>query len=180
MREPPLSQWKNRNPRNGAGNGKSTAGGSQQRQYAAQPDKRSGLFRGFGMPPNKQKQRFPASPGTAVSSLCGNKDTACKVANYRQRFILNSRFQSPRDPKVRCLASRAFVYTNAQNGLPASLPKVRFCLLGLRPKPFEQPGAGAGCAFGNQMLMVLQFGNTQSLPFIYSSLMSGLSLYPML
>ena len=32
------------------------------------------------MLPNKQKQRFPATPGTAVSSLCGNKDTACKVS----------------------------------------------------------------------------------------------------
>ncbi len=32
------------------------------------------------MLPNKQKQRFPATPGTAVSRLCGNKDTACKVS----------------------------------------------------------------------------------------------------
>jgi len=47
---------------------------------------------GLGRCPNKQKQRFPAAPGIAVSGLCGNKDTACKVANYRQRFILNSDF----------------------------------------------------------------------------------------
>ena len=31
----------------------------------------------MGCYPNKQKLRFPATPGTAVSSLCGNKDTAC-------------------------------------------------------------------------------------------------------
>ena len=28
----------------------------------------------------RQKLRFPATPGTAVSSLCGNKDIACQVA----------------------------------------------------------------------------------------------------
>ena len=32
------------------------------------------------MLPNKQKQRFPAKPGTAVSSLCIYKDIACKVS----------------------------------------------------------------------------------------------------
>jgi len=31
----------------------------------------------LGCYPNKQKLRFPASPEIAVSSLCGNKDTAC-------------------------------------------------------------------------------------------------------
>ena len=36
--------------------------------------------KGLGCYPNKQKLRFPATPGTAVSSLCGNKDTACQVA----------------------------------------------------------------------------------------------------
>lgn len=36
-----------------------------------------GCSRGLGRGPNKQKQRFPATPGTAVSSLCGYKDTAC-------------------------------------------------------------------------------------------------------
>ena len=30
--------------------------------------------------PNKQKQRFPATPGIAVSSLCIYKDTACRVS----------------------------------------------------------------------------------------------------
>lgn len=39
-----------------------------------------GCSRGLGYDPNKQKLRFPATPGTAVSSLCGNKGTACKVA----------------------------------------------------------------------------------------------------
>ena len=34
---------------------------------------------------------------------------------------------------------RAFVPTNAQNRLPAWPPKICFCLLGQRPKPFEQP-----------------------------------------
>ena len=48
---------------------------------AAQPDQRSGLFKGFGMLPNKQKRQFPVTPGIAVSSLCGNKDIACKVVN---------------------------------------------------------------------------------------------------
>ena len=57
--------------------------------------------------------------------------------------------------EVRYWASRAFVYTNAQNGLPALPPEIRFCLLGQRPKPFEQPLAGAGCAFGNQTLMLV-------------------------
>ena len=32
------------------------------------------------MLPNKQKQRFPAEPRTAVSSLCIYKDIACKVS----------------------------------------------------------------------------------------------------
>lgn len=40
------------------------------------------------------------------------------------------------------VASRAFVYTNAQNGLPALPPEVRFCLLGQRPKPYDQPLPG--------------------------------------
>jgi len=38
-----------------------------------------GCSRGLGYAPNKQNLRFPASPGTAGSSLCGNKGTACKV-----------------------------------------------------------------------------------------------------
>jgi len=32
------------------------------------------------MLPNKQKQRFPATPEIAVSSLCGNKGIACRVS----------------------------------------------------------------------------------------------------
>ena len=74
------SLLKNRSPRSGDGNGKSTVGGSQKRRNAAQPTSVTRLFKGFGTLPNKQKQRFPATPGTAVSSLCGNKDTACKVS----------------------------------------------------------------------------------------------------
>ena len=42
----------------------------------SQPRSR-GCSRGLGYDPNKQKLRFPAMPETAVSSLCGNKDTAC-------------------------------------------------------------------------------------------------------
>ena len=45
----------------------------------SQPRQR-GCSQGLGYGPNKQKLRFPATPGTAVSSLCGNKGTACKVA----------------------------------------------------------------------------------------------------
>ena len=37
------------------------------------------------------------------------------------------------------VASSAFVPTNAQNRLPVWPPKICFCLLGQRPKPFEQP-----------------------------------------
>ena len=54
-----------------------TAFGNRTR---SQPRQR-GCSRGLGCYPNKQKQRFPASPGTAVSSLCGNKDIACQVAH---------------------------------------------------------------------------------------------------
>ena len=50
-----------------------TAFGNRTR---SQPRQR-GCSRGLGCYPNKQKLRFPATPGTAVSSLCGNKDTAC-------------------------------------------------------------------------------------------------------
>ena len=42
----------------------------------SQPRQR-GCSQGLGYGPNKQKLRFPATPGTAVSSLCGNKGTAC-------------------------------------------------------------------------------------------------------
>ena len=42
----------------------------------SQPRQRD-CSRGLGYGPNKQKLRFPATPGTAVSSLCGNKGTAC-------------------------------------------------------------------------------------------------------
>lgn len=44
--------------------------------------------------------------------------------------------------EVRYCASNAFVGTNAQNGLPALPPEVRFCLLGPYPKPREQPLTG--------------------------------------
>ena len=61
--------------------------------------------------------------------------------------------RSTANPQVRFSASSAFVYTNAQNGLPALPPKVRFCSLGQHPKPFEQPPAGAGCAFDSRTLV---------------------------
>ena len=48
----------------------------------SQPRQR-GCSQGLGYGPNKQKLRFPATPGTAVSSLCGNKGTACQVAHTR-------------------------------------------------------------------------------------------------
>ena len=48
----------------------------------SQPRSR-GCSRGLGYDPNKQKLRFPAMPETAVSSLCGNKDTACYNGDTR-------------------------------------------------------------------------------------------------
>ena len=57
----------------------------------SQPRQR-GCSRGLGCYPNKQKQRFPATPGTAVSSLCGNKDTACEVAHNRLYELWTIRF----------------------------------------------------------------------------------------
>ena len=42
------------------------------------PHRRCGS-KGLGRCPNKQKLGFPATPEIPVSSLCGNKDTACKV-----------------------------------------------------------------------------------------------------
>ena len=42
--------------------------------------------------PNKQKPRFPASPGTAAFRLCGNKDTARKVAYPRKIPLAASSF----------------------------------------------------------------------------------------
>ena len=50
----------------------------------SQPRQR-GCSKGLGRCPNKQKQRFPASPGTAVSSLCGNKGTACYNGDTPQK-----------------------------------------------------------------------------------------------
>lgn len=61
--------------------------------------------------------------------------------------------RSAAKPQVRYCASSAFVYTNAQNGLPALPPEVRFCSLGPYPKPREQPRAGAGCAFDSRTLV---------------------------
>lgn len=49
------------------------------KQTRSQPRQR-GCSKGLGCYPNKQKLRFPVTPGTAVSSLYGNKDTACQVA----------------------------------------------------------------------------------------------------
>ena len=76
--------------------------------------------------------------------------------------------------KMRYWASRAFVYANAQNGLPALPPEVRFCLLGQRPKPFEQPLAGAGCAFGNRTLFHLIQSSNLYFSFTACAIISGL------
>lgn len=57
----------------------------------SQPRSR-GCSRGLGYDPNKQKLRFPAMPGTAVSSLCGNKDTACQVAKLSPHNLLQAPF----------------------------------------------------------------------------------------
>ena len=57
----------------------------------SQPRSR-GCSRGLGYDPNKQKLRLPASPETAVSSLCGNKDTACQVAHNRLYELWTIRF----------------------------------------------------------------------------------------
>ena len=49
-----------------------------------------GCSRGLGYDPNKQKLRFPASPETAVSSLCGNKDTACYFGDSPKRWEITA------------------------------------------------------------------------------------------
>lgn len=54
--------------------------GSQSRSQ------RETLFKGFGMLPNKQNLRFPASPGTVVLSVCIYKRPAC---NRYQKFPIN-------------------------------------------------------------------------------------------
>ena len=51
--------------------------GSQSRSQ------RETLFKGFGMLPNKQNLRFPASPGTVVLSVCIYRRPACPVAHGR-------------------------------------------------------------------------------------------------
>ena len=70
------------------GNTEAVVSGSRMR---SQPRLR-GCSKGLGRCPNKQKLRFPASPGTAVSSLCGNKDTACEVAHNRLYELWTIRF----------------------------------------------------------------------------------------
>ena len=47
-----------------------------------QPDQRSGLFKGFGIFPNKQNLRFPALPGTVVLSVCIYRRPACHIAHH--------------------------------------------------------------------------------------------------
>ena len=63
--------------------------------------------------------------------------------------------------KMRYWASRAFVYTNAQNGLPALPPEIRFCLLGSIPNPLNRPFRWSGCAailplFGYRPLLIFR------------------------
>ena len=60
----------------------------------SQPRQR-GCSKGLGRCPNKQKLRFPATPGTAVSSLCGNKDTACPVCTEFGTNLVIPSFQVP-------------------------------------------------------------------------------------
>ena len=60
----------------------------------SQPRQRS-CSTGLGRCPNKQKLRFPATPGTAVSSLCGNKDTACPVCTEFGTNLVIPSFQVP-------------------------------------------------------------------------------------
>ena len=54
-----------------------SAKGRRLRLFLRSQPRSRGCSRGLGYDPNKQKLRFPATPGTAVLSLCGNKDTAC-------------------------------------------------------------------------------------------------------
>lgn len=77
----------------GAGSVFSCAAGTTAfvKQTRSQPRLR-GCSRGLGCCPNKQKQRFPAAPGTAVSSLCGNKGTACEVAKLSPHNLLQAPF----------------------------------------------------------------------------------------
>ena len=65
-----------------------TAFGSRTRSQSRQ----RGCSKGLGRCPNKQKLRFPASPGTAVSSICGNKYTACQVAKLSPHNLLQAPF----------------------------------------------------------------------------------------
>ena len=153
MREPPSSPRENRSPRSGTGSGKSTAGGSLTAAECR-----------VARPAERFVQRVWDTSQQAETAISGSAGNCRFWSLWEQRHCLQSselpstvhfeqRFQPHCNPKVRYWASRAFVYTNAQNGLPALPPEARFCLLGQRPKPFEQPLAGAGCAFGNRTLV---------------------------
>ena len=48
----------------------------------------TGLFKGFGVLPQQAETDFWRSRRKPVSSLCGNKDTACPVAHSKTRLQL--------------------------------------------------------------------------------------------
>jgi len=54
------------------------------REPNAQPAPATGLFKGFGVLPQQAKTGFRRSRRKPVLSLCGNKDTACKVAHLHK------------------------------------------------------------------------------------------------
>ena len=54
------------------------------REPNAQPVPATGLFKGFGMLSQQAKTGFRRSRRKPVLSLCGNKDTACQVANHHK------------------------------------------------------------------------------------------------
>ena len=112
----------------GAGSVFSCAAGTTAfvKQTRSQPRLR-GCSRGLGCCPNKQKQRFPAAPGTAVSSLCGNKGTACKVCTeFGTKTVIPRKIlyriirRSPYGAEVRDLKTR---YNKSMQDTPKHLPK---------------------------------------------------------
>ena len=92
----------------------------------SQPRQR-GCSKGLGRCPNKQKLRFLAMPETAVSSLCGNKDTACQVYQVYTEF--GTKTVIPRKILYRVSRRKA-------DGTRGSALKTRYNKLGRNtPKP---------------------------------------------
>ena len=65
------------------------------REPNAQPAPATGLFKGFGVLPQQQKLRVPATPGTAVSSLCIYKDIACDFGDTPKTGAEDRSMQRP-------------------------------------------------------------------------------------